>query len=122
MSDIEHDLRSLLEPTSMTRIFPTRIALSILTFSLTAVCVHAQWTAPNPVIDFKNQADGVVFHLQRGSMRLQVCTPTIVRLVYSPTASFAASINPAVIKTDWPAAAWSQQLTAKQITIVTAAV
>jgi len=106
----------------MTRSLLRRLGSSIFVVALCVASVHAQWTAPNPVINFKNQADGVLFHLQRGTMRLQVCTPTIVRLVYSPTASFAASINPAVIKTDWPAAAWSQQLTAKQITIVTAAV
>jgi len=106
----------------MTRSLLRRLGSSIFVVTLCVVSVHAQWTAPNPVIDFKNQADGVLFHLQRGTIRLQVCTPMIVRLVYSPTASFAASINPAVIKTDWPAAAWSQQLTAKQITIVTAAV
>ena len=74
-----------------------------------AASAQAQWTAPNPVTSFDKQPDGVVFHMKTGTIRLQVYTPAIVHMVYSPTSSFAATTNPAVIKTDWPATPWSMQ-------------
>ena len=97
-------------------------AFLLVALSLLPIRSAAQWTAPNPVLDFKNQADGIVFHLQRGTMRVQVCTPAIIHLTYSPTSSFPDTINPAIVKTTWPSAAWSQQLTGNQVTLATAAI
>jgi alpha-D-xyloside xylohydrolase len=90
--------------------------------SVLAVSAQAQWTAPNPVIDFTSQPDGVVFRLKTGTLRLQVCAPAVVHLVYSPTSIFPSNINPAVVKTKWPEAPWSKEVAKHQITLSTSAI
>ncbi len=82
---------------------------------------QAQWTAPNPVTDFKNQADGVIFHMRAGAMQVQICTPSIIHLQYSPTSLFPDNSNPALIKTSWTHAAWTEQMSNEEITLTTAA-
>ena len=96
-------------------------SLTILVAAVLGASAEAQWTAPNPVTDFKNQPDGVVFRLKTGTLRLQVCTPTIVHLMYSLSSSFPDHANPVVIKTSWHQAPWSLQLTKDDITLITAA-
>jgi alpha-D-xyloside xylohydrolase len=80
--------------------FPT--AFLLFAFSLLPARSAAQWTAPNPVLDFQKQSDGVVIHQQVGTLRLQVCSPEIIHLIYSPTAEFPEHPNPVIIKTSWP--------------------
>ena len=99
-----------------------RICSFLAVIVLVAASASAQWTAPNPVADFKNQPDGVLFHMKTGTLRLQVCTPAIVHVVYSPTSAFPDHPNPAIIKTNWPPPAWSQQLGHGEVAIVTAAI
>ena len=82
---------------------------------------QAQWTAPNPVTDFKIQADGVIFHMRAGAMQVQICTPSIIHLQYSPTSLFPDNSNPALIKTSWTHAAWTEQMSNEEITLTTAA-
>jgi alpha-D-xyloside xylohydrolase len=106
----------------MNRLHITLPSLALFIAALFPVSAEAQWTAPNRVANFKNQADGVVFHMKTGTLRLQICTPAIVHLVYSPTPSFPDHPNPAIIKTSWPPAAWSLQLIHDDITLVTAAI
>jgi alpha-D-xyloside xylohydrolase len=76
---------------------------------LIAASAQAQWTAPNPVTSFDKQSDGAVLHMKVGTIRLQVCTPAIIHLTYSPTSNFPSTPNPAVIKTSWPESKWSVQ-------------
>ena len=83
--------------------------------------VYAQWTAPNPVESFQKQADGVAFHLQRGIMRIQVCTPSIIRLTYSPSATFVDRPNPAIIRSTWPVTEWSIESSDDTVAVVTVA-
>ena len=96
--------------------------LSLFAIVCSVVPVHAQWTAPNPVTEFAKQEDGIVFRLQRGTMRVQVCTPSIIRLTYSPTETFADLPNPAIVRSTWPASEWSVQSTDDTVGIVTGAV
>jgi alpha-D-xyloside xylohydrolase len=83
------------------------LPLFVLATVLFVASAQAQWTPPNPVTGFDKQRDGVVFHMKAGTMRLQVCTPAIIHLVYSPTSSFPSNSDPAVIKTSWPEAQWT---------------
>ena len=78
----------------MIRQLRARISLPFFVAVLFAASAHAQWTAPNPVAGFEKQPDGVVFHMKVGTMRLQVCTPAIIHLVYSPTSSFPTTPIP----------------------------
>jgi alpha-D-xyloside xylohydrolase len=105
----------------MIRHLVTRPCLPLLAALLFGASAQAQWTAPNPVASFDKQQDGIVFHMKVGNLRLQVCAPAIVHLKYSPTSSFPANTNPAVIRTSWPESAWTLQNTDDVILLQTAA-
>ena len=73
--------------------------------------LHAQWTPLNPVRNVQQQADGAVFTMGTGTLKIQVCSDSIIRVLYSPTASFPKRTDPVVIKENWPAAKWRMQST-----------
>jgi len=104
----------------MNRRLISRTFRLLLPVVLLAASAHAQWTAPNPVIGFEKQPDGVVIHLRAGTLRLTACTPSIIHLSYSPTSSFPANPNPAVIKAGWPESAWTLQTSDDEIALKTA--
>jgi len=94
-----------------------RPALLLLT-AFIAVCwclsprpLHAQWTPMNPVRNVQQQADGAVFTMGTGTLKIQVCSDSIIRVLYSPTASLPKRTDPVVIKENWPAAKWRMQST-----------
>jgi alpha-D-xyloside xylohydrolase len=95
--------------------------LSLLAVACSVLPIYAQWTAPNPVQSFQKQADSVVFHLQRGTMRIQVCTPSTIRLTYSPSAMFVDRPNPAIIRSTWPVTEWSAKSSDDTVAVVTVA-
>src|SRR3954470_9207842 len=65
----------------------------------------AQWTPMNPVVAVQQQPDGATFTMKSGSLRLQLCSASILRVLYSPTSSFAAlRPDPVIIKSTWPLA------------------
>jgi len=72
-------------------------------------------------MSFNKQADGVLFHMSGGTIRLQVCTPVIIHLVYSPTSTLRTTANPAVVKADWPETAFTLESNDDNITLRTAA-
>ncbi len=76
------------------------------TASLAALPASAQWTPLNPVVDVQRQPAGALIALKTGSLRLQVCTDSIVRVVYSLTPEVAARPDFVVVKTSWPAVAF----------------
>src|SRR5579871_5227194 len=41
---------------------------------------NAQWTPKNPVISFQKQADGVVFTMQSGTLKVLVCSDSIIHV------------------------------------------
>src|SRR5208337_1762365 len=65
-------------------------------------------------------ADGVVFTMSSGTLRLQVCSDSIVHVLYSPTATSPASRpGPVVIKTNWPTTKFAMQENADEVTLST---
>jgi len=89
---------------------------------LAAVCaagLQAQWLPLNPVRDFTQQADGVIFRLETGLLRVQVCTDSIVRVRYAPGASLPNLHDYVVVKNAWPAASWTLRTNDKSISLVT---
>src|SRR5437667_4047128 len=50
-----------------------------------AITAHAQWAPRNPVTAFQKQADGLLLTMKVGTLKLQVCTDTIIRVRYSAT-------------------------------------
>ncbi len=103
----------------MSHSFSLRTLLAVAAAAFTAASAQAQWTPPNPVLDFQKQTDSVMLHLKTGTLRLQVCSPDIIHLMYSPTSSFPDHPNPVVIKTDWPKAQWSLREDGGAVTLVT---
>src|SRR5208283_2042288 len=79
----------------------------------------AQWNPLNPVTGVQQQADGALFQLQSGVMKVQVCTDSIIRLLYSPTSQFPDRPDYVVTKTTWPAVQWKMQSTDKDVSLVT---
>lgn len=80
---------------------------------------HAQWAPMNPVTDVKQQADGVLVPMQTGTLKIQVCTDSIIHVLYSPTATFPNGPDYVVTKKDWPGAKWSMQASGDEVTIST---
>jgi alpha-D-xyloside xylohydrolase len=69
---------------------------------LIAGTAAAQWNPLNPVTDVKQQADGVTLTMQKGTLRLVVCSDSIVRVTYAPGATFPDTPQYVVIKNSWP--------------------
>ena len=84
-----------------------------------APAAHAQWTAMNPVRQAQQQADGVLFSMGTGTLKVQVCSDSVIHVIYSPTASFAKPTDLVVIKDHWPAAQWTMQSTNDAVTLTT---
>jgi alpha-D-xyloside xylohydrolase len=91
------------------RIFSIR-ALPVLGFLVlmgTCPSLRGQWVATNPVNAVEPQADGVVLVLTTGFLRFQVCSDSIVHVVYSLERSAAARRDILVIQNAWPKAEFS---------------
>src|ERR1043165_9371243 len=80
----------------------------------------AQWNPLNPVTDAKQQSDGVIFQLKSGTLKLQVCSDTVIHVLYSPTNSFPEKKEYLFIKNKWPTTQWTMQSTDKDISLTTA--
>jgi len=101
-----------------------RIPRAVLRASLFLLLVlapaNAQWNPLNPVTGVQQQPDGVLFTLQTGALRVQVCTDSIVRIQYSPTGAFPSFPQYVVTKTSWPAVQWKMDSTDNGVTLTTA--
>jgi alpha-D-xyloside xylohydrolase len=82
---------------------------------------EAQWAPRNPVTGVQQQPDGVVLTLQSGALKIQVCTDSIVRILYSASATFSEPPDYVVIKKDWRGVKFDFQSTHDEITLSTAA-
>jgi alpha-D-xyloside xylohydrolase len=81
---------------------------------------RAQWNPLNPVSDVKQQDDGVLLKMLRGTLRLQVCSDAIVRVTYAPGDSISDATSYIITKTSWPKTQWTMQAREKDIAVVTA--
>ena len=92
---------------------------SALLFALTVPAL-GQWYGLNPVTAVGQRPDGVELKMQTGVMRLQICSDSIVRVLYSPTGAFPARKEFVVVKEAWPPARFAFQATEKEVTVTTA--
>ena len=79
----------------------------------------AQWDPHNPVTAVQQQSDGILLRMGTGTLRIQVCTDSIVHVLYSPTAEFPDRLDYVVIKKSWPAVEWKLQNNGDKITLST---
>ncbi len=80
----------------------------------------AQWAPMNPVTGVQQQADGVVFTMKSGTLKVLICSDSIAHVLYSPSTAFPERFDPVVIKKSWPAAKWSMESSDEAITLSTA--
>ncbi|HEY1464225.1 MAG TPA: glycoside hydrolase family 31 protein [Terriglobales bacterium] len=81
---------------------------------------NAQWAPKNPVVSFQKQADGVVFTMHSGTLKVLACSDSIIHVLYSATASFNEHPDFVVLKKDWPATQWTVDSTDNDVIISTA--
>jgi alpha-D-xyloside xylohydrolase len=101
-----------------TRLFFSSLSLvsAILVSSATA-----QWAPRNPVTKFEQQPDGVVFTQQSGTLKIQVCSDSVIHVLYAPTAKIPPASDFAVVKKGWPGGKWSLQSSNEVVSLTTAA-
>src|ERR1700733_5308799 len=94
-------------------------------FLVTLLCclfcatAEAQWTAMNPVQQVQQQADGGLFSMGTGTLKVQVCSASVIHVLYSPTASFPKRPDYVVLKENWPATQWTMQSSDDAVNLTT---
>jgi alpha-D-xyloside xylohydrolase len=93
--------------------------LAAVCFLAFVTAAPAQWTPMNPVRKVQQEADGVVLSMGTGTLKVQVCSESVIHVLYSPTAAFPRRADYVVIKETWPAAKWTMQATDDAVTLST---
>jgi len=94
--------------------------LPSLLLMLSCRLVTAQWIPANPVKQVEKQPDGVLFTMQTGALKLQVCTDSIIHVIYAPHWPLPKRPEYVVTKTDWPPVQFLLSQSDKNITLTTA--
>jgi alpha-D-xyloside xylohydrolase len=76
-------------------------ALLVLMFWLISPAL-AQWAPLNPVTRIQQQSDGVVLTMKSGVLKVQICSDSVVHVLYSLTISFPSRFDPVITKTIGP--------------------
>jgi alpha-D-xyloside xylohydrolase len=84
-----------------------------------AASAFGQWNPLNPVADVNQKDDGVVLKMQRGTLRLQICSDSIVRVTFAPGATLPDVPSYVITKASWAKTSWTMQSSEKGVTIVT---
>src|SRR5579862_5398268 len=101
------------------------LRFSRLTFLLLVIAlllsppIIAQWNPLNPVQSLQKDDAGLTLNLERGTLRLQVCAETMIRVLYSPQREFPR-VAEYVVKTEWPKTDFAVSETANDVTLTTA--
>ena len=85
-----------------------------------ATVVQAQWTPMNPVRKVQQESDGALLSMGTGTLKIQVCSDSIIHVLYSPTALFPKRMDYVVTKETWPAAKFTMQSTDEAVVLSTA--
>ena len=100
----------------------TRPSVLLCVLTLLSGAAHAQWAPMNPVTAVQQQSDGVLFTMQTGTLKLQVCTDSIIRVRYSATSTFSDRPDYVITKTSWPETKWTMQSTDDAVSLTTSRV
>jgi alpha-D-xyloside xylohydrolase len=98
-----------------------RLALQFFLVLVLISAADAQWTARNPVSAVQQQPDGVLLTLESGTLKIQVCSDSVVHVLYSAGATVQAPPDYVVVKKDWPGAKFSFQSTDNEVVLATGA-
>ncbi len=82
----------------------TTLFARLLALFLVASCatVSAQWLPLNPVKSSELQPDGVLIVLQNGFLRFEVCSASVVHVVYSLERTVPERAEFLIVKKSWP--------------------
>src|SRR6266700_908931 len=84
--------------------------------------VGAQWSPLDPVASVKQTPNGATLTFKSGgTLKVEICSDSLVHVLYSPTAVFPAHKEYVVTKTDWPPVHAKVEDSPKEVTISTAA-
>jgi alpha-D-xyloside xylohydrolase len=86
---------------------------------IASIPARAQWTPMNPVKSIRQESDGAVFTMATGTLKIQICSDSIVHVLYSPSASFPKEKDFVVIKDSWPSPKWTMQATDDAVILTT---
>jgi alpha-D-xyloside xylohydrolase len=110
-----HLSRTFMEKLSRSSLQPLFAVLILIPFAA------AQWQPHNPVTGMQQQPDGIVVTQKTGTLKIQVCSDSIIHVLYSATTSFQESPDYVVVKKDWPGAKFDVQSTDNEIVLSTSA-
>ena len=79
----------------------------------------AQWSPMDPVVSFQKHETGLQFAMKTGTLQVEVCTDSIIRVRYSATASIQTLPEYVVIKNEWPATQWTTESNDESIVLKT---
>jgi alpha-D-xyloside xylohydrolase len=95
------------------------LVLILIGFTILGPASRAQWNPLNPVDSVQKNSDGATIFLKQGALRFQVCTDSIVRVLFSPERQFPKVAEYVVIKSDWPPTAFELAETSDAISLST---
>jgi alpha-D-xyloside xylohydrolase len=92
----------------------------VLAALLFLVCpLSAQWIADNPIAGVEKQPDGVLLHMETGVLKLQVCTDSIVHVIFAHDWPLPRRREYVITKTAWEPAHFQVRQSGKSITVST---
>src|SRR5450755_511659 len=100
-----------------------RFARVLFLFSALVLPAFGQWTALTPIASVTQEADGVRAVFQSGAVvKLQVCTDSMIHVVYSPSGAIPKQTEYIVTKDSWAPVAWKMDSSDKAYILSTTAV
>ncbi|HKI45924.1 MAG TPA: TIM-barrel domain-containing protein, partial [Balneolales bacterium] len=72
-----------------------------------------------PITGFESPGNGLLLHLKPGMMKVQVITPSIIHIVYTPDRSFSKYPKLAVLKKNWGKVSWHSTETDEYLQVAT---
>jgi len=100
-----------------------RFGLLLAIFILSISSAWAQWTPATPITSITRDVEGAKAVFRSGAaLKLQVCSDTIIHVLYSPTGNFNNHPEYVVTKVSWPATQFNLDTVGKKSTLSTAAV
>src|SRR5271165_474998 len=96
-----------MRPISFLHAYKYIALFAVLVFMPAASPLNAQWVPLNPVNSVEPRPDGAVLVLQTGFLRFQVCSDSIVHVVYSIERDVPQRPDNLVIKKSWAKADFS---------------
>jgi alpha-D-xyloside xylohydrolase len=99
-----------------------RCLLVLVFISACLLPALGQWIPLAPVTSVTQEADGVRAVFQSGAvLKLQVCTPSVIHFLYSPTGTFPKQTDFVVTRTSWASVPWKMESSDKTVALSTGA-